>query len=141
MQSAIVPMWSLGKRHHLFLRLLRPPPPAPPRPPLGSHMLDPPPPPVPDPPEPPLPLPVPLPLMPPPPKPKPGPCPPEPCPGPPAPPPPPPPPRELSAARIICSNLFGSSKKSLNLSPCAPSTFCVSCAATLIPATDESSAT
>jgi len=36
----------------------------------------------------------------------------------------------LSAARIICSILFGSSKKSLNLSPAAPSTFCVSCAAT-----------
>src|SRR5260370_387900 len=59
----------------------------------------------------------------------------------PRPPPRPPLERMLSAARIICSILFGSSKKSLNFSPAAPSTFCVSCAATLIPATEESSAT
>src|SRR6266480_3454770 len=84
--------------------------------------------------------PVPLPPVPPLPRPNPGPGPPEPCPGPPIP-PPPPLARILSAARIICSILLGSSKKSLNLSPAAPSTFCVSCAATLMPATEASSAT
>src|SRR5256884_9660967 len=87
---------------------------------------------------PPPPEPVPLPPMPPPPRPNPGPVPPGPCPGPPM---PPPPPRELSAARIICSILLGSSKNSRNFSPCAPSAFAVNCAATLIPATEESSAT
>src|SRR5882762_721395 len=119
------------------------PPPTPPPPvPPDSHKLEPPaaplpgapllpvpPPPVPPPPDPP-PLP----------KPNPGPGPPGPCPGPPIP-PPPPLARILSAARIICSILLGSSKKSLNLSPAAPSTFCVSCAATLMPATEASSAT
>src|SRR5216683_530173 len=118
-----------------------PVPPLPPDPPPASHKPEPPPPPpLPGTPEPP-PAPIPPPADPPePPSPKPGPAPPGPCPGPPIP-PPPPPERMLSAARIICSILFGSSKKSLNLSPAAPSTFCVSCAATLMPATEESSAT
>src|SRR5229473_794148 len=112
------------------------PPPNPPVPPPDSHKLEPPPPPLPGAPEPPLPPPDPPPL----PSPNPGPAAPGPCPGPPIP-PPPPLARMLSAARIICSILLGSSKKSLNLSPAAPSTFCVSCAATLIPATEASSAT
>jgi len=147
-----------------------PPPPTPNPPPPPGPLPDPlpplpptPPPPAPDPlppPGPDVPVPVPVPPVlagtpeshkfeppppdpPPLPKPNPGPGPPEPCPGPPIPPPPPPPPPErmLSAARIICSILLGSSKKSLNLSPAAPRTFCVSCAATLMPATEESSAT
>src|SRR3984885_4527167 len=74
------------------------------------------------------------------------PLPPPPPPTPPPPPdpgpePPPPGPRLLSAARIICRSLFGSSKKSLNLSPWEPKTFAVRFAAILIPATEESSAT
>src|SRR5467141_2314831 len=116
------------------------PPPTPPPPvPPDSHKPEPPAAPPPGAPLPPLPVPPPDP--PPLPRPNPGPGVPEPCPGPPIPPPPPPLARILSAARIICSILFGSSKKSLNLSPAAPSTFCVSCAATLMPATEASSAT
>ena len=67
--------------------------------------------------------------------------PPPPNPGPPPPGPEPPPPREPSAARIICNKRLGSSRKSLNLSPCAPSTFAVRFAAIFAPATEESSAT
>src|SRR5256886_15951162 len=97
-----------------------PPPPVPP----DSHKLEPPAAPLAGAPPPPLPVPPPPvpppPDPPPPPKPNPGPGMPGPCPGPPIP-PPPPLARILSAARIICSILFGSSKKSLNLSPAARS--------------------
>ncbi len=117
-----------------------PVPPPPPEPAPDSHKLEPPAPPLPTALEPPLPPVAPPPDPPPLPNPNPGPAPPGPCPGPPIP-PPPPLERMLSAARIICSILFGSSKKSLYLSPAAPSTFCVSCAAILMPATEESSAT
>src|SRR5258706_4929343 len=104
-------------------------------PPLPEQPVPVPPgPPLPEPPEPPVPPPPPPPGTPEPPLPKPN-------PGPEPPPPPPPALRLLSAARIICNILLGSSKKSRNLSPCAPSAFAVSCAATLIPATEESSAT
>ena len=73
-----------------------------------------------------------------PPVPPPGPAP---NPGPLPPPPPPPDVRLLSAARISCSIFCGSSKMSRNLSPWLPSILAVNCAATLIPATDPSSAT
>ncbi|PYU05949.1 MAG: hypothetical protein DMG34_07120 [Acidobacteria bacterium] len=72
--------------------------------------------------------------------PPPGTPPPPPNPGPLPPPVPPGAPREPSAARIICSKRLGSSRKSLNLSPCAPNTFAVRFAAILAPAIEESSA-